>query len=188
MVIYFVTGNEHKFKEVKQILSKFEIEVAQANVTVIEPQYESIVEVSKMKALQAFEKIKAPLFVEDAGLFIKSLGGFPGAFSHFVYSKIGCEGVLKLMKGAKDRDAYFASSIAFMDVSLKEPVTFYAEAHGKISNSKKGDYGFGFDPIFVPNGYNKTFAELGDKKNEVSHRSKALKMLIEFLLENYKKS
>lgn len=186
MILNFVTGNENKFKEVKQILSKFQIDVVQAKVEVIEPQDESIVEVSKSKALQAFEKIKAPLFVEDAGLFIKALNGFPGAFSHFVYKKIGCEGILKLMENKKDREAYFASSIAFMSHLLKEPIIFYAEVYGSIAKEKRGSSGFGFDPIFIPKGYDKTFAELGEKKNEISHRSKALNMFIEFLLEKVK--
>jgi len=184
MILNFVTSNEGKFKEVKQILSKFQIDVKQAKIELIEPQVEDIKEVSKSKVIQAFEKLKEPVFVEDAGLFINSLNGFPGAFSAFVYKKIGCEGILQLMKNKSNRDAFFASSIAFMSFSLKEPAIFYAEVYGKIAKEKRGSSGFGFDPIFIPNGYDKTFAELGEEKNEISHRRKALNLFIEFLLKN----
>ena len=184
MILNFVTSNGNKFKEVKQILSKFQIDVKQAKIEIIEPQVEDIKEISKFKAIQAFEKLKEPVFVEDAGLFINSLNGFPGAFSAFVYKKIGCEGVLQLMKNKSNRDAFFSSSISFMSFSLKEPIVFYAEVKGKIAKEKRGSSGFGFDPIFIPNGYDKTFAELGEEKNEISHRRKALDLFIEFLLKN----
>ncbi|MGB9703156.1 MAG: XTP/dITP diphosphatase [Candidatus Micrarchaeia archaeon] len=182
MIVNFVTGNKNKFEEAKRILSQFGIGVKQISIKIIEPKDNDIKEVSRIKATQAFEKLNTTLFVEDAGLFIEALNGFPGAYSAFVYRTIGCEGILKLMEKEEARDAYFASSIAFISHSLKEPLIFYEEVTGKIAKEKRGVSGFGFDPIFIPNGYSKTFAELGEEKDKVSHRSKALFKFAQFLL------
>lgn len=180
MKIYFCTSNKHKLKEYKEILKEFGINVKKASLKLIEIQADKLEDVAKEKVKHAFEKIKKPVFIEDAGLFIQALKGFPGVYSAYVMKTIGCKGVLKLMKGVKKRDAVFKSVIAFMEENQKVHL-FCGECKGKISQTIKGSSGFGFDPIFIPLGYEKTFAQDINLKNKLSHRRKAIEKFIRFL-------
>lgn len=111
------------------------------------------------------------VIVEDDGLFIDTLKGFPGQYSSYAFKTLGNGGILKLLAGMADRDASFRSVIAFHDgrqLSISEGCV-----HGKISD-KITEGGWGYDPIFVPDGTNLTFAQLKEKKIEYSHRKKAL--------------
>ena len=119
--------------------------------------------------------------VEDAGLFIEALKGFPGPYSSYVYKTLGVQGILKLMEGVKRREAYFLSAIAYAEPGL-EPKVFLGKVEGFIVPEARGSKGFGFDPIFQPKGSEKTFAEMGvEEKNRFSHRAKALSALAEWL-------
>lgn len=113
--------------------------------------------------------------MEDSGLFIASLKGFPGSLSSFVLPAIGLRGILDLMERERRRTAYFQCSIA---VSSRFHVTktFSARAYGTISRQVRGHKGFGYDPIFIPSNSNRTFAEAGlDFKNVHSHRAVAFR-------------
>jgi len=119
--------------------------------------------------------------VEDAGLFIEALNGFPGAYSSFAYKTLGCKGILKLLEDIPPpRWAYFKSCVGYYDghgrITVVEGV-----CRGKISLDERGSRGFGFDPIFIPEGSNnRTFAEMEVlEKNEYSHRAKALRELFQ---------
>jgi XTP/dITP diphosphohydrolase len=111
-----------------------------------------------------------PIIVEDDGLFIDSLSGFPGPFSSYVFDTIGNNGILKLV--GNKRDAQFVSIIAFCE-SPAQQMIFESNVVGTISKNVQGE-GWGYDPIFIPEKQNKTYAELADK-NKLSHRYESLK-------------
>ena len=174
-VVFFATGNIHKFNEARRILAKFRIAIAMVRVEAIEIQDNDIENIAKASATDALKKTGLPLIVEDAGLFIEELNGFPGPYSKYVYQTLGTKGVLKLMEKIEKRDAFFHSVVAFCSPK-GDSRTFHGEIRGKISLQERGSYGFGFDPIFqLFNNDHKTFAEMSiQKKNQFSHRAKAL--------------
>ena len=176
-MIYFVTSNESKFREVREIAERFGIEIKWLKRKYLEPQGSDLEEIAKMSAEILAKEVKEQFFLEDSGLFIPALNGFPGPYSSFVFKTIGNEGILKLMDGIENRDAYFLAVIAFWDG--KKVLTFKGRVEGKIAYEMRGDKGFGFDPIFEYNG--RTFAEMGEEKNEVSHRRKALESFFSYL-------
>jgi len=183
-VVFFVTGNVHKFHEAGGVLSRFGIATAMLNVEAVEIQDDDIKAVAKASALDAAHKSGLPVFVEDAGLFTKALKGFPGPYSNYVYQTIGTRGLLKLMENISQRDAYFQSVVAFCNPDEKaEPLCFEGRAYGKLTYEERGERGFGFDPIFEPveakNG--KTFAQItAEEKNRYSHRAQALQKFAEW--------
>jgi len=177
--IYFVTGNQGKVLEVKNKLSGFNIDIVQKNIGYPEIQADSLEEVAEYGINHLKNKLNHPFILEDAGLFIDSLDGFPGVYSAYVYYRIGCEGILKLLENKKDRKAYFKSVYAFYNKGEKE--FFIGKCDGLINREITGDKGFGYDPIFIPDGKNITFAQMDIKeKNKISHRGKALDKLTEF--------
>jgi XTP/dITP diphosphohydrolase len=178
-----VTRNPHKFQEAAAILGKFGIKAINIKLKTPEVQAESLEEVAINRALYALGKVAAPFAVEDAGLFIRALGGFPGPISSSVFSKLGCEGVLKLMEGVTDRRAYFKSVVAFVDWNGRMRL-FKGVVRGKIAAESRGRGGFGFDLIFVPEGSELTFAEKEDAKILISHRARAFQHLVKYILES----
>ncbi len=167
--LYFVSSNSHKYKESKIILNSFGISLGFVKLTLEEIQSSSLKEIAEKKAQDAFSKCKKPIIVEDDGLFIDSLDGFPGPYSSYVFKTIGNNGILKLV--SSKRNAKFVSIITYCD--KKTLKTFDAKLDGIISKSQKGK-GWGYDPIFIPKNSRKTFAQT-TQKNELSHRFKALK-------------
>ncbi len=137
----------------------------------VEIQSDSLKEIAKEKAKSALTKVGRQVIVEDDGLFINSLGGFPGPYSSFVFRTLGNDGILKLLSESIDRSAYFLSLIAFYDgrvLSLHE-----GRVNGRITD-RMTEGGWGYDPIFAPDNSDLTFAELKESKNEYSHRKRAL--------------
>ena len=171
--LHFVSTNQNKYLESQLILQKYDIGVEFYKVVLTEIQSDSIEVIAIEKAKSAFAEISKPVIVEDDGLFIYGLNGFPGQYSSYVYKTIGNNGILKLMTNLKLRSACFKSFFAFYDG--KDYQSFAGETEGKISH-KITDGGWGFDPIFIPNGADLTFGQLQllDRKIEFSHRSKAL--------------
>jgi len=168
--VLFVSSNKNKFYEAKNILAKNGINLGFFKSSLREIQAKSIKEIAAQKADEAYRQIHKPVIVEDAGLFVESLNGFPGPFSSYVFKTIGNSGILRLVK--TNRKAKFQSVVAYCD-NKYGIVLFDAKVEGKISKNSKGK-GWGYDPIFTPNGQNKTYAMLSNK-NEISHRYKALK-------------
>jgi XTP/dITP diphosphohydrolase len=181
-VAYFVTSNIHKFLEARKVLAEHNLATAKLRVDAIEIQDDSLENIARFSALDAVKNCKLPVFVEDAGLFIDALGGFPGPYSKYVFNTVGLEGILKLMEGVKNRDAYFMSVVAYSSPTDDEPTCFVGKIKGKIISELKGTEGFGYDPIFVPNGSDgRTFAEMStDEKNVLSHRAQALRLFAEW--------
>ena len=178
-----MTGNKGKFEEARIVLSKFDIEPHMVDLDVDEPQSDSIDYVSKVTALSSLDTLKTPLFVEDAGLFISALRGFPGVFSAYVHSTIGLDGILKLMEGFPDRSAAFRSAVGFTCPTISPKVLlFEGKVEGTIAGSPKGSGGFGFDPIFIPRDSSLTYAQMkAEDKCRTSHRARALESMGAYL-------
>jgi XTP/dITP diphosphohydrolase len=176
-VAFFVTGNVHKFNEACRVLAKYKISTAMLNLETVEIQDDNLEKIAKISAIDAAKKSNLPVFVEDAGLFVTALNGFPGPYSSYVYRTMGTKGILKLMGNEKNRDAYFLSAVAFSTPQHQsDPKTFIGRIEGRITHEEKGKQGFGYDPIFEPSGGNgKAFAEMTTiEKNKYSHRAQAL--------------
>ena len=178
--LFFASSNNHKFKEAKKILEEFGINLGFFRCSLQEIQSDSLKEIAKHKAIQAFEKLGKPVIVEDDGLFINSLNGFPGPYSSYVFKTIGNKGILNLLK--QKRRSNFVSIISYHDKNLQR--SFDSKVNGTISKKISGK-GWGYDPIFIPNNSKKTFAEINDK-NELSHRYKALKKFSNWYLHKLK--
>ncbi|NDF35613.1 MAG: RdgB/HAM1 family non-canonical purine NTP pyrophosphatase [Nitrosopumilaceae archaeon] len=167
--VYFVSSNKHKYTEVKKILSSFGIQAGFFQASLTEIQSNSLAEIARIKALDAFSKCKKPIIIEDDALIVESLGGFPGPYSSYVFDTIGNKGVVSLTK--KNRNAKFCATISYCD-RKKKPILFEGITPGKIAK-KISNGGWGYDPIFIPQGKTKTYAQIPDK-NTLSHRYKAL--------------
>ncbi len=175
--IIFITGNENKLREAKQIL---EVEIVSEKLDIREIQDVDLGEVIKDKLMHAYKLIKKPVMVEDTGLFLNALNGFPGALIKQLLGRVGREGIVKLLEGFDDKSVVAKCAVGFTKDG-KDLKVFIGEAEGLIV-SPRGESGFGWDPIFQPEGYDKTFAEMGsEEKNSISHRFKALKKFKDYL-------
>lgn len=188
-IIYFITGNSYKFKEIKKLFQKEELicELKQKTTETIEIQSSSIKEIALFKLNSVKNKFNNSYFVEDAGFFIDvPLNGFPGAYSKFVLNTIGNKGILKLINDYKNTAAHFEAVIALYFQPLNEILVFEGTVEGRVSKNIRGTGGFGFDPIFIPKDMpTSTFAELtAEEKNSVSHRGKVWKKMFKFLKKN----
>jgi len=180
--LFFVSSNSHKFLEAKNILDTFGIKLGFFKLNLEEIQSNSIKEIALNKARDAYSKCGKPVIIEDDGLFIDSLGGFPGPYSSYAFKTIGNKGILDLLKN--NRKAKFVSIITYCDKTTLR--SFDAKLDGMISKSQKGK-GWGYDPIFIPKNLQKTFAQINNK-NELSHRYKALKKFSNWYLHKLKSS
>lgn len=181
-VVYLVSTNIHKYLEAREVVASYNLSLAFLRDDVPEFQHSDVVEIAKWGARWAADKWDLPVLVEDTGLFIQALGGFPGPYASYVLRTIGLTGVLKLLDGVEDRRAYFKTALAFCDGREAEPVVFTGEAWGQIALEARGAGGFGYDPIFVPDGGDgRTFAEMSrEEKNALSHRGKAFRAFSEW--------
>jgi len=183
-VIFFATNNINKFNEARRILVEHKLAVGMLRVKSLEIQSDSLKEIARVSVIDAFQRCHLPIIVEDAGLFINALNGFPGPYAAYVYKTIGNAGLLRLMEGVEARQAQFESAVAYMSPKLDSPICFNGVAKGKIAAEERrgnGKSGFGFDPIFKPTGSIKTFAEMTlEEKNRFSHRADALRKFAEW--------
>ena len=178
MKIFFVTGNENKLREASEILG---FEVTSLSIDLPEEQEIEVDRIIESKARAAYEKVKHPVIVEDTGLYFEAMNGFPGGLIKWVLKSTGNEGVVTMLDGFGNRKAYAKTSIGYFDgVSLK---IFSGTIKGNISKEPKGENGFGWDMIFMPENYEKTFAEMtNEEKNKISMRKIAFEDLKKFLL------
>jgi len=185
-IIFFVSNNIHKYSEIKSILHDrtTDLDVNFYKQNIIEIQDDQIEKIAIEKAKSAYNTVKRPIIIEDDGLFINSLNGFPGQYSSYVFKSIGNRGILRLLEGSRDRSAFFKSIFVYNNGIIVK--VFSGQINGKISSTIT-DGGWGYDPIFIPfnnhdNHHNKTFAELSktNKKNELSHRSIALDKFVKW--------
>jgi XTP/dITP diphosphohydrolase len=176
--LYFITGNKGKVREATEKLRPLGFSVVQKDLGYPEVQADSLQEVAQQGIEHVRAKLHQAFMLEDAGLFIDTLQGFPGVYSKYVFFTIGLPGILRLLQGVENRKAVFRSVYAYSEPG-KKPVIVTGECKGMISNEQRGKHGFGYDPIFIPNDEKKTFGEMTiEEKNQFSHRAKALEKLI----------
>ncbi|TJX15871.1 RdgB/HAM1 family non-canonical purine NTP pyrophosphatase [Tissierella creatinini] len=185
------TENKHKVDEIKAILRDIDIEVVSRGELDIEDFHvvedgETLEENSIKKARELAERCDYMVIADDTGLFVNALNGQPGIYSSRYAGEDGndynnCTKLLKNLEDQKDRSAYFKTVIALITEN-KKIYTLEGICKGSIETERKGSGGFGYDPVFKPEGYDHTFAELGESvKNKISHRAKALIELKESL-------
>ena len=177
--INFVTSNKGKVKEFRQILEP-EIKVSHIQLFYQELRSDNPEEIARMSAETLANKLKKNVVVEDSGLFIKALNDFPGTCSAYIHKRIGLKGILKLMKGVKDRECTYKSAVAYCEPN-KKPTSFLGEENGKVAESIRGHFGFGHDPIFIPEGSSKTYGEIKNCEKLKKFRRRAVLKLREFL-------
>ncbi|HIH87393.1 MAG TPA: RdgB/HAM1 family non-canonical purine NTP pyrophosphatase, partial [Methanosarcinales archaeon] len=125
------------------------------------------------------QKLEKPVMVDDSGIFIEALNGFPGPYSRYVEDHLGNQNVLKLMGGVANRKAVFRTAVGYCEPG-GGPHTFTGEVEGTIAFEERGMNGFGYDPIFRYN--DRTFGELKDiEKNRISHRANAMRKFASWL-------
>ena len=181
LTINFVTSNLGKVKEFKQILEP-EIKVNHIEMAYPEIRSEDPEEIARHSAKELAEKLNKIVVVEDSGLFIEALNGFPGTYSATIHKKIGLEGIIKLMRGVKNRNCTYKSAVAYCEPG-KNAISFLGEERGKIAEKVKGSYGFGHDPIFIPEGSNKTYGEMKNFIEIKKFRRRAVEKLKRYLME-----
>lgn len=173
-----ITSNEGKYKEYKLKLGNFfDVEMLDIDYPEIQADFlEDVVEY----ALEELEP-HSPLIIDDSGLFIEELKDFPGVYSSYVMRTLGCDGILSLMQNIERRKARFECVIGFVGEDIE---LFKGISRGYITKKKKGDKGFGYDPIFRPESRDQTFAQMKTReKNEISHRGRAVARLMKYMEE-----
>ncbi|MGP1377728.1 MAG: non-canonical purine NTP diphosphatase [Prevotella veroralis] len=189
MKIVFATNNKHKLEEIKDILGKdFEI-VSLAEIGCHEDIPETgltLEENARQKSTYIVEHYSHDCFADDTGLEVDALNGEPGVHSARYAegtdhdSEANMRKLLSKMSNVKDRTARFRTVISLIINGVEHQ--FEGRVEGRIATEKHGKEGFGYDPIFIPEGYDKSFAELGEEvKNQISHRARAVKKLAEYL-------
>ncbi|HID19793.1 MAG TPA: XTP/dITP diphosphatase [Methanophagales archaeon] len=188
--LVFITTNKQKVKELRALANSESKDITIAHLDYDYPEFqldeiEAVAEESANYIRMYSEVVvEKPFFIEDSGLTIHALNGFPGPFSAFVFNKIGNAGILKLMvdKKGEARRATFKTVVAFCESMEKAPMLFVGTAKGTIANAARGEGGFGYDPIFELEGASKTFAEMStEEKNVVSHRGQAFRKLLDYI-------
>lgn len=189
MKIVFATNNKHKLEEIKDIFGKdFEI-VSLAEIGCHEDIPETgltLEENARQKSTYIVEHYNHDCFADDTGLEVDALNGEPGVHSARYAegtdhdSEANMRKLLSKMSNVKDRTARFRTVISLIINGVEHQ--FEGRVEGRIATEKHGTEGFGYDPIFIPEGYDKSFAELGEEvKNQISHRARAVKKLAEYL-------
>lgn len=198
MKIVFATNNSHKLEEIRQILGESIEVLSLADINCHEdiPETAPTIEGNAMmKARYVYDKYGTPCFADDTGLEVEALDGAPGVYSARYAggeghdSEANMRKLLHELEGKENRRAQFRTVIALIEQKDGKPVahTFEGKIEGHISNEKRGTSGFGYDPIFMPEGYEQSFAELGNEiKNKISHRARAVARLAEYLLASGK--
>ena len=192
MKLVFATNNRHKLQEVKDILgSRVEVlSLAEIGCHDDIPETGATLEENALiKARWVSEKYNCNCFADDTGLEVEALGGAPGVYSaryagEECNSEANMQKLLHNLTGENNRNAQFRTVIAL--IINNNEFTFDGIVKGTISTGKMGEAGFGYDPIFVPEGYSQSFAQMGsEEKNRISHRYRATEKLSKYLRENY---
>ena len=192
MKLVFATNNKHKLQEVRDIVGDRVEVLSLADINC----YDDIPETADtlqgnalIKARHIYEKYGLDCFADDTGLEVEAIDGAPGVYSAR-YAGEECDSeanmrkLLENLTGKTNRNAQFRTVIAL--IINGEEMLFNGIVKGTIATEKKGDSGFGYDPVFVPEGYSESFAQMsGEMKNSMSHRFRATRQLADFLKENY---
>lgn len=174
--LIFLSGNKNKYLEIASVLGENFV-IKQENIDLFELQSLSCQEVIEKKLKDSFDILKKEVFCEDTGLIIENMNGFPGALTKF-YLKIGLDKICKFHAGEV---AYAQTIIGYHNEKIH---FFEGKIKGNISSYPRGN-GFGWDPIFIPENFNKSFAELSfEEKNKISMRAIAASKFKNFLEKN----
>ena len=189
--LVFATNNAHKLEEIRSMLGdRIEISsLADIHCQADIPETADTLEGNaRQKAMYIYENYGLDCFADDTGLEVEALGGAPGVYSARYAggeghdSQANMNKLLKEMEEKNNRKAQFRTIISLIEKG--EEKQFEGIVKGEIIREKKGESGFGYDPVFQPEGYHETFAELGNEiKNKISHRARAVKALCEYLLK-----
>lgn len=175
-----ITGNEQKIKEFELALKGAGIRFEVLRAEKPELRSDDPCEIVKVAAKTFAERLKKAVVVEDSGLFIDALKGFPGTCTKYVHERIGNGGILRLMKGAKNRKCRYKSAVGYCEPG-KEPVCFLGVEEGRIAGKEKGKGGWGQDQIFIPKDSSRTYGELRKKEDVNLFRKVAIGKLKYFL-------
>ncbi len=187
--LVFATGNSHKLQEVQSLFKEgFALScLKDVNLTEEIPETaDNLVDNALQKAWYVYNKCGIPCFADDTGLEVEALDGAPGVYSARYAgeqkdSRLNMLLLLKNMTGKENRNARFRTIIAYIDEKAQEHI-FEGEIKGKIIENMAGENGFGYDPIFVPEGYEETFAQLSSEiKNTISHRARAMEKFLSYI-------
>ena len=188
--LLFFSNNKNKIIEIKKIFNKFNLELLSLNDLKISDEPEESAKTfegnAKIKSDYGFNKTGIPCFADDSGICVETLNWKPGVHSKrflnsFKNNEYCFRSIIKSIKSSGKLNAYFKTSIS-LTIKKNQNILFNGRIEGKISDQIKGDFGFGYDPIFIPKFYKKTLAQMSTKeKNKISHRSIAVTKLINFL-------
>jgi len=190
--IVFATNNKNKLAEIREMLAGTGFEVLSlADIGCHDdiPETAATLEGNALqKANYVYNKYATPCFADDTGLEVDALGGAPGVYSARYAGGEGHDSEANMAKllaelgGNSDRRARFRTVIALIEGGQEEPKLFEGIVTGEITADRRGGEGFGYDPIFRPDGHAETFAEMGhEMKNKISHRARAVAKLVEYL-------
>lgn len=192
MKLVFATNNKHKLQEVRDIVGDRVEVLSLADIDChddIPETADTLQGNALIKARHIYEKYGLDCFADDTGLEVEAIDGAPGVYSAR-YAGEDCDSeanmrkLLENLTGKTNRNAQFRTVIAL--IINGEEMLFNGIVKGTIATEKKGDSGFGYDPVFVPEGYSESFAQMsGEMKNSMSHRFRATRQLADFLKENY---
>lgn len=179
MKIIFATTNKHKLAEAEKIL-EMDIEGTPLDIEEIQSLDPEKVAIEKAKAY--YKVLSKPILIEDVSLSFKALNGLPGTYIKDFEEALGREGLIELLNNKEDRSAVAQATLVYYN---GEPNIFTGKVFGTVPKSVRGDSGFGWDPLFIPDGEDRTFAEMSEEeKAKYSHRAKALHKFKDWLAEN----
>lgn len=178
--ITYVTGNWAKIESAKKALEPLGYEIDNIKMETIEIQADDVEEVAKYSAKWASNELKCDVLKNDSGLFIEALNGFPGVYTHYADDTIGEDGILKLLEGIENRNAYFKEVLAYCEYG-KEPITFVGITKGTIALEKSGEFGWSWDFIFIPEGEKKTLGCFPDDERWNFWSLESYKKLVDYL-------
>lgn len=185
MELYFATSNAGKVADVEQLLAGTDISVQQLHTDMIEPSVDSLAPIARAKVEQAVEQadVSGYVMADDSGLFVDELDGFPGPQTAFFDDTVGKKKKLLRLVDEEEPAASFRTAIALHDPEADDIRVFEGRCDGVLVEPR-GDGGFGYDPLFRPDGHDRTFAEDMEHKQRVSHRQEAMQALKAYLIED----
>lgn len=179
MQIRFVSSNVYKIREVEAILHPAGVHVIPSSIKIEEIQTEDVRRLVRDKVLKAFGGIGRPVFVEHTGLHLPALNGLPGGLTQIFWDRLEADSFTSLVNGLGNPRVTAKTVIGYCD--SKSIHYFEGEVAGTVPGTPVGSREFQWDCVFIPDGHTQTFAELGNQKNEISMRRKALDAFVDFL-------
>jgi XTP/dITP diphosphohydrolase len=175
----FLSANKHKIAEAKQILEPIGLKIVPIHQKIDELQITDTARLVKDKAVKAFRMIGRPLFVEHTGLYLEYLNGVPGGLTQVFWDTLGADRFAELFGNSPNTKVIAKTVVGYIDG--RKFFSYEGTISGSIAKEPRGNRDFQWDCVFIPDGHDKTFSELGEKKNEISMRRKAFDQLAAFL-------